>query len=284
MPRFTPVFRDLLSEGWFVSVVGTQDNRVSVECEMFSRDYDDETGYTDIVFGDTEEPEEKLYRVVLHYATFELRRVGPATVLNTESQWMPADMRAAIAALIVPANFPQAAQALNENAEECDEDARIAFWASINQQVSSMVAAGDTWGALKVQTEATDQLIGWVNPPPEEDKSIPAPNLEDMVPPSYSLIEAADADASAEETYLPVGGHLLPRDFQEFLRAWNETIADSTGDWTGDARYDFRARNPDLWRMYKAENKRLSQLYASELAALKAYQASPEGLAERGKA
>jgi hypothetical protein len=290
MPNFTPLFRELTSEGWFVTVVGIKENRVAIDCEMFSRDYDPETGYTDIVFGDTVEEEHNLWRVCVHYATFELRRVGPADVIHPQWQWMPPDMFTAIAALMVPANFPEVARFLNESETEDTEETRMSFWASIAHQVSSMVAAGDAPGALKLQTEATDKLIRWKNPPPEEVKSIPEPNLEDMVPLRYSLIEAADADAAAaaaaaadEDTYLPVGGHLLPQDFQNFLRAWNKTIATSTGDWTGDSRWDFKAENPELWRTYKAENKRFSQLYPSELAALKAYQTSPEGLAERGK-
>jgi hypothetical protein len=53
MPSSDPLFHALRSEGWFVSVVGTEEDRITVQCLMFSRDYDEETGYTDIVFGDT---------------------------------------------------------------------------------------------------------------------------------------------------------------------------------------------------------------------------------------
>ena len=291
MPSFNPLFRDLLSEGWFVEVMGTHESCVSVSCQMFSRDYDEETGYTDIIFGDTDCDSGSLHCVARHQAAFELRSDGPAVLLNQPKQ-MPADMAAAIAALITPENFPEAAEfmCITDEVYPDGEDARIAFWASINQQVSTMTAAGDPWGALRVQREAVDKLIGWVDPPPEEDHEIPEPNLEDMTPPAYSLIEAADAEqaslveaadrAKENADYLPVGAHLLPEDFQSFLRGWNKTIVASTGDWLGEPRKAYKRANPDIWAGFVAENKRLMALYPTELAALKAYQASPEGKAE----
>ena len=288
MPTSTPLFRELLSEGWFVTVTDVHENRITVECEMFSRDYDSETGYTDIVFG---EPESgvKLYRAAVHYSTFELRHRGPAAPLDQEWRQMPADMCAAIAALITPANFPEAAKCMPEEEYPEDEDARLAFWASINQQVSSMTAAGDPWGALKVQREAVNKLIGWVDPPPEEDRSVPEPKLEDMTPLRYSLIEAADAeqaslveaayadedeDDAEEDDYLPVGAHLLRPDFQTFLRNWNQTIAAATGDWLGEPRQTFKKQNPELWQQFRMELKAYSAVYAEDLAAVKAYQAN----------
>lgn len=287
MPSSDHPFGSLLSEGWFVSVVSVDEDRVTVCCLMFSRDYDEETGYTDIVFGDTECDPGTLRCVAKHTGVFELRSHGPAALLDTAApppssgyKEMPRDMANAIAALITPENFPEAAEfmCLMDDAYPEDEDQRSSFWASINQQVSSMTAAGDPWGALKIQREAVDKLIGWVDPPPEEDHEIPEPNLEDMTPPRYSLIEAADADEEDEEDdYLPVGAHMLPSEFQDFLRNWNQTIAAETGDWLGEGRKAFKASNPAVWAQFTAEKNRLSKLYPTELAALKAYQASPEG-------
>ena len=273
-----------------MTVVGTQENRISVECEMFSRDYDAETGHTDIILGQPQ-PGEKLYRAAFHYGTFELRHGGPAVPLDQEWHKMPADMCAAIAALITPANFPEAAKSMPEEEYPEDEDARIAFWASVNQQVSTMTAAGDPWGALKVQREAVNKLIGWVDPPPEEDSSVPEPKMEDMTPVRYSLIEAADAEEAAaadaeqanlieavyedeEDDYLPVGSHLLRPDFQAFLRKWNQTIARATGDWLGEPRKAFKKQNPDTWRQFQMELKAYSAVYAQDVEAVKAYQAN----------
>jgi hypothetical protein len=75
-----------------------------------------------------------------------------------------------------------------------------------------------------------------------------------------------------ESDYLPVGAHLLPQEFREFLYRWNKTISDTTGGWLGEPRRLFEKTYPDFWRQVLDENKRLSKLYPKELAALKAYQ------------
>ena len=51
------------------------------------------------------------------------------------------------------------------------------------------------------------------------------------------------------------------------------TIADSMGEWLGESRKVFKKENPELWQLFLAEKMRLSKLYPTELAALKAYQA-----------
>ena len=283
------IFRSLLPEGWFVSVVGTDEDSVSVTCKMFSRDYDEETGYTDIVLcdADSEPNTSGLHCVARFHASFELRDSGPAFMVQQDlpPSWgyreMPRDMANAIGALITPANFPQAAEWLRPEEEYPeDEDARSSFWAAINQQVSSMTAAGDPWGALKVQTEAVNKLINWTDPLPEEDHEIPEPKLEDMMAPTCDLLEKAYADEGETddetEDYLPEGSHLLPEDFQNFLRNWNKTIADSTGDWLGESRQTYRRQNPEKWQQYRVELKRLSACYQTEVAAVKNYQASTE--------
>jgi hypothetical protein len=279
MPYSTPLsmpysslFRSLLPEGWFVSLVGREEDRITINCQMFSRDYDAETGFTDIVLCDmdSELPETPLYCAAEYHAVFQLQDDGPAYLLRQTfplNREMPEDMAAAIAALIIPENFPEA---VVETDYPEDEDSRIAFWASVNQQVSSMTLAGDHGGAIKLQTEAANKLINWTDPPPEEDE-VPEPNLEDMVPPTYSLIEAADQE---EDNYLPVGGHLLPEDFQRFLSTWNRIIAASTGDWIGEPRETYRLQNPELWHHFRVQLKTFTKRYPAELEALKAYQVS----------
>lgn len=74
------------------------------------------------------------------------------------------------------------------------------------------------------------------------------------------------------DDFLPVGAHLLPQEFQNFLYEWNLTITKETGHWLGEPRRLFQNTYPDVWRRWSDENKRLSKLYATELAALKAYQ------------
>jgi len=75
-----------------------------------------------------------------------------------------------------------------------------------------------------------------------------------------------------EDDYLPVGAHLLPQEFQDFLCNWNKTIAGTMGDWLGEPRHLFDKIYPEVSQRWKDENRRLSKLYATELAALKAYQ------------
>jgi hypothetical protein len=296
MSNSNPLFQSLLSEGWFVSVVGTYEDRVYVDCRMYSRDYDSETGHTDIVLGDpgSEPPDTSgLQCVAKFHGAFELREHGPAALLDQPPlpsggyKEMPSEMANAIAALITPTVFPEAAEFMPEEPEYQEgEDARSAFWASVNRQVSSMTAAGDPWGALKLQREAVNKLINWVEPPPEdEDDEIPEPKPEDTGPPSCLLEfvygddddeddEDDEDEDDEEDQYVPAGSHLLPADFRDFLRNWNQTISASTGDWIGEARRSYREQNPELWKQYRAQWKEFNELYPKEVEAVKAYQAT----------
>lgn len=79
------------------------------------------------------------------------------------------------------------------------------------------------------------------------------------------------------DDYLPLGGHLLPEEFQIFLYEWNTAIAaysSETGEdaWQGESRRKYKADHPELWEAYHAEFKRLDALYREEVKALKAYQ------------
>jgi hypothetical protein len=79
------------------------------------------------------------------------------------------------------------------------------------------------------------------------------------------------------EDYLPVGGHLLPADFQAFICKWNMTIAKYSGlsgheGWGGEKRKAFRLAFPKAWKMWCKLSKAYSQKYADQVAALKDYQ------------
>ena len=79
------------------------------------------------------------------------------------------------------------------------------------------------------------------------------------------------------EDYLPVGGHLLPADFQAFICKWNMTIAKYSGlsgheGWGGEKRKAFRLAFPKSWKMWCKLSKAYSQKYADQVAALKDYQ------------
>ena len=230
---------------------------------------------------------------------FELREVGQAALLDYPlSQGykeIPSEMVRPIAALIVPANFPKEADFMRKEAEELEaawaalrdneegHEQQMSYWEEVNQQMAALRAEGDTWGALRVQREAVDKLIGWVDPTPSPSSSIPEPNLDDMVLPRHSLLEEAYPDQEEDEeedNFLPVGSHLLPDEFQSFLRGWNQTIAASTGGWLGEPRETYKLQNPEIWAQFSAELKRLTRLYATEVAAVKTYQASSEGKAE----
>jgi hypothetical protein len=95
---------------------------------------------------------------------------------------------------------------------------------------------------------ALDELCG---PPLEE--SPPAPAIH------YPL--------------LPLGAHLLPPDFQAHLKGWNLEITKKCGDWLGQPRKEYKKLYPDIWAEFLGENRRLTELYAEEVDALKAYQA-----------
>jgi hypothetical protein len=77
--------------------------------------------------------------------------------------------------------------------------------------------------------------------------------------------------------YLPLGGHLLPDEFQSFLIEWNMAIAAYSSEegedaWLGESRKQYQKDHPELWEAYKAEFKRLNTLYPDEVKALKKFQ------------
>ena len=77
-----------------------------------------------------------------------------------------------------------------------------------------------------------------------------------------------------KEDFLPIGHHLLPQQYQNFLYTWNKTITDTTGWWNGPPRKLYKMLHPDDWAGFNNENKRLMVLYSKEVAALKLYQST----------
>lgn len=87
---------------------------------------------------------------------------------------------------------------------------------------------------------------------------------------------------STDADYLPLGGHLLPHEYQEFLFNWNKTIANANGSWLGTARQRYKAEHPEQWMQWIAENKLMLEKYLAETDAVKAYQAEHPEEADRG--
>jgi hypothetical protein len=82
---------------------------------------------------------------------------------------------------------------------------------------------------------------------------------------------------NTDTDYLPLGGHLLPDEFQAFLIEWNTAIAAYSTDvgeeaWLGQSRKEYERDHPEQWEAYKAEFKRLNALYPHEVKALKKFQ------------
>jgi len=237
------LFKPLWLNGWFVSVVGTEEDRVTVKCEMFTRDWDFETGEPDILMADPTQDgccvcgsisdthtarkmlcpggcgnQLSISRAGNYHAVFELREEGPAMILDQPlpPSWgykdMGAEMAAAVAVRITPQNFPVEAEQMRQLAlqRQTDELAsltailalanpmdavtkrleeqrqqREAAWAESMRQSDNLRLFGDVWGALRVQRQAVDALIGWVDPPPdiELQHTIPEPKMEELCGP-----------------------------------------------------------------------------------------------------
>ena len=76
------------------------------------------------------------------------------------------------------------------------------------------------------------------------------------------------------EDYLPIGHHLLPKEYSRFLYDWNKAITDTTGWWTGPPRKLYKRVYSEEWNYFNNQNRRFMVLYAKEVAALKQYQAN----------
>jgi len=180
------IFRPLWLNGWFVSVVYTEEDRVSLKCEMFARDWDFETGEPDVLMADPLQdgccvcggtpgtyPVENSKKpcpggcgnflsisVLAKYsAVFELREEGPAMILDQRlpPSWgyrdMGAEMAAAVAVLITPQNFPAEADQMRQLALQREADERVARTAVL-EMVNPMDAVSRRLEEQRQQREA----------------------------------------------------------------------------------------------------------------------------------
>ena len=95
---------------------------------------------------------------------------------------------------------------------------------------------------------------------------------------AYKAEVAAAAAEKDREDHLPLGSHLLPQDYQDFLYSWNKTIATAPGcsSWNGADRQTYKGTNKEAWAKWVAQNKEFRKRYAAEVEQVIAYQASHE--------
>ena len=74
--------------------------------------------------------------------------------------------------------------------------------------------------------------------------------------------------------YLPIGGHILPEEFQEHLISWNSAIESKTTRWwtEKDARDEFKKNFPEEWDAFRQKFLELSKLYKSDVLKTKEFQ------------
>jgi hypothetical protein len=72
---------------------------------------------------------------------------------------------------------------------------------------------------------------------------------------------------------LPLGAHLLPKDYQEHLKNCNLEMMKKVGGWGLNNRREYKKLFPEKWAEFRDEGQHFTELYAEELEALKAYQA-----------
>jgi hypothetical protein len=84
-------------------------------------------------------------------------------------------------------------------------------------------------------------------------------------------LESVDEE---EDRLLPLGGHLLPEDFQNLIREHNILIEKITGKfWSDDgALQKFKEVFPLDYNTFRVECLRLTKLYPKEVKAVKDYQ------------
>ena len=85
--------------------------------------------------------------------------------------------------------------------------------------------------------------------------------------------ELAAAELDDREEYLPLGAHLLPQDYQDFLYTWNKAIALMYGDWVRSGRDAYKREYPFMYKIFMEENKNFKKIYSAQVEQVKAYQA-----------
>jgi len=79
-----------------------------------------------------------------------------------------------------------------------------------------------------------------------------------------------------EALYLPVGSHLLPRTFQEFLIEWNQDVTNNYGGWSRVEQENYKHDFPTRWKAYVAILRSYVFIYKADVDAVKAYQLENE--------
>jgi len=80
-------------------------------------------------------------------------------------------------------------------------------------------------------------------------------------------------DDDGDEYYLPLGAHLLPSDFREFLIRWNRDIYEKVGCWySKDRKKIYKKTHANRWNAFMNEFNTFRLLYRDEIEALKVYQ------------
>lgn len=86
-------------------------------------------------------------------------------------------------------------------------------------------------------------------------------------------LEASPPAPPINFPFLPLGAHLLPQDFQAFLKGWNLDITKECGAWLGEERKEYKKLYPERWAEFLEENARFTEMYGDAVDALKLYQA-----------
>lgn len=74
------------------------------------------------------------------------------------------------------------------------------------------------------------------------------------------------------QEYLPLGSHLLPKEFQRFLVLWNRAVDQTIGSWDSEAKREFK-KSPE-GAAYQQEYREFCKKYATEVEAVLDYQLS----------
>jgi hypothetical protein len=74
-----------------------------------------------------------------------------------------------------------------------------------------------------------------------------------------------------DENYLPLGHHLLPQEYKDFIVKWHREVEEKVGNWTTHKK-EYALKYPVENAIFQKENNRLLVVYAAEVEALKQYQ------------
>ena len=92
--------------------------------------------------------------------------------------------------------------------------------------------------------------------------------------------ELAAAELADREDHLPLGAHLLPHDYQDFLYRWNKSMVSTHGHWVGPERDAYKRDFPFLYKSFIEEDMRFRNIYSEQIKQVKAYQAQQNAQAQ----